>query len=384
MTQRFVSRGLTLAVLAAVSVLAACESGPSKAELEAQRLAAEAAARQPPPIALNDGVAQAASVYVAFLRQMESIQAGGFTDAESIQASIRKGAAYDPAQLSRGMIAYGAVLALQSPEFVAGVRQYAIDPAQRQQIVAQIIADPAYAATLPGAQYAAGLIIETLGKDASAVRAIADGIEQDAYTIQERADPRRRWATAHITNREERLETAKTLSANPMLPSADEAAQLFEAANSGSGLNLTAGTRSPPYTPPVARSLAIAALAALGAAGDEARINTDALVMETNNEFCLNMSKLMLYQCLAASRPSYEDMFCLGRHVVRDLASCTTEATLAPRISVGDPEETGGASTAASAAQTAVEVSTPIQPQVTLAPAPTQTSAAEAVRSPAS
>jgi hypothetical protein len=39
------------------------------------------------------------------------------------------------------------------------------------------------------------------------------------------------------------------------------------------------------------------------------------------------MSKLMLFQCLAASRPSYEDMFCVGRHIVaRDLATCTTEA----------------------------------------------------------
>ena len=59
--------------------------------------------------------------------------------------------AYDADQLSRGLIAYGAIIALQSPEFVAGVQQYAIDPAQRQRMVAQIVADPAYAATLPGA-----------------------------------------------------------------------------------------------------------------------------------------------------------------------------------------------------------------------------------------
>ncbi len=45
--------------------------------------------------------------------------------------SVRKGAAVEAGQLSRGMIAYGAILALQSPEYVAGVRQYAADPAQR-------------------------------------------------------------------------------------------------------------------------------------------------------------------------------------------------------------------------------------------------------------
>ena len=75
-------------------------------------------------------------------------------------------------------------------------------------------------------------------------------------------------------------------------------------------------------------SLAIAALAALGAAGDEARANTEALSIETNAQFCLDMSKLNLFQCLAASRPSYEDMFCVGRHIVRDLATCTAQATV--------------------------------------------------------
>ena len=73
---------------------------------------------------------------------------GGFDSAESIQAALRKGSAYDADQLSRGLIAYGAIIALQSPEFVAGVRQFAVDPVQRQQVVAQIVADPAYAAML--------------------------------------------------------------------------------------------------------------------------------------------------------------------------------------------------------------------------------------------
>ena len=113
-----------------------------------------------------------------------------------------------------------------------------------------------------------------------------------------------------------------------MLPSAEESARLFAAANSGSGLSLAPATQAPPYTPAVVHSLAIAALAALGAAGDEARANTEALSIESNAQFCLDMSKLNLFQCLAASRPSYEDMFCVGRHIVRDLATCTTQATV--------------------------------------------------------
>jgi hypothetical protein len=192
-------------------------------------------------------------------------------------------------------------------------------------MVARIIADPAYAATLPGADAAAGLIVETIGRDSAAMLAIADAVEEDAYTIQGRSDPRRRWATVHIADRDARLQGAKALSAVQMLPSAEESARLFAAANSGSGLAVTPAHAGPPYTPAVVRSLALAALAALGAGGEDARANTEALTVEQNSEFCLNMSKLMLFQCLAASRPSYEDIFCIGRHVARDLATCTAQ-----------------------------------------------------------
>src|SRR5690606_17794751 len=200
-------RGLSLAAIAAVSVLAACATPEP-----------EPAPPPPPPppaVSLNDGVAEAASISVAFMREAGTIKAG-FDTAEAIQAAIRKGASYEPAQLSRGMIAYGSILALQSPEFVQGVRTYAVDPAIRQEMVARIIADPATAATLPGADAAAGLIIEAIGRDSATMLAIAEAVEEDAYTIQARSDPRRRWAVVNIADRDDRLQNAKALSAVQM------------------------------------------------------------------------------------------------------------------------------------------------------------------------
>lgn len=334
MFEAHLRRGLSLAAIAAAAVLASC------ATPEPEPVAPPPPPPPPPAVSLNEGVAHAASIYVAFMREVGTIQAG-FPDAESIQAAIRKGASYEPAQLSRGMIAYGSILALQSPEFVAGVRTFAADPATRQEIINRIITDPAYAATLPGADAAAGLIVATIGRDSAAMLVIADAVEADAYTIQERNDPRRRWATVHITDRVTRLEGAKSLSAVQMLPSAEESARLFAAANSGSGLGMTPASATAPYTPAVIRSLALAALAALGAGGEDARANTEAMVVEQNSEFCLNMSKLMLFQCLAASRPSYEDMFCVGRHVARDLATCTAQG-ITPAPVVASPTAVAG------------------------------------------
>jgi hypothetical protein len=79
---------------------------------------------------------------------------------------------------------------------------------------------------------------------------------------------------------------------------------------------------APPYTPVVVRSLAVAALAALGYADDASLGQVMPILAEPNAANCLNMSKLNLYQCLAVSKPHYEDVFCLGEHVLADTGRC--------------------------------------------------------------
>ena len=315
---------------------------------------------QVPDLVLNEGVAQAAAVYVAFIRDVSSIQAG-FPDAASVQAALRKGAAYEPNQLSRGMIAYGAILALQEPEFVAGLRAYAADPSARRIMIDRIIAEPTAVSTLAGADKAAGLIIDTLGKDSTTMANIAEAVEGDAYTIQERTDPRRSWAITPVPNRPERIQAVKDLSATALLPSPEESARLFAAAHTPGGLGVAGNAARGPYTPAVSRSLAIAALAALGAGGDDYRRNTDALSAEPTTEFCLNMSKLMLYQCMAASRPSYEDMFCVGRHIARDLATCTAQSLTPGPLSIPSAPavEPGGVVTTPEQSTTPAPAQTP-------------------------
>ncbi|MBW8735452.1 MAG: hypothetical protein JF571_14345 [Asticcacaulis sp.] len=70
------------------------------------------------------------------------------------------------------------------------------------------------------------------------------------------------------------------------------------------------------------RSLAIAAVAILGEGGDNNAPNLVALLDEGDGVKCLNMSKLNLYQCLAVAKPYYEDVFCLGQHVLMDTGQC--------------------------------------------------------------
>ncbi|WP_310796458.1 hypothetical protein [[Roseibacterium] beibuensis] len=332
--------GLSVAALAAAFLAGCASDTPTQAEIEAARVAAEAAeiaARAPPRIRLNQSVADAAAVYMSFSRDMAGLE-GGFTNPEQIQEALRRGAAYDPGQISRGLVAYASILALQSPEFVSGVRSLADDQVTRERIVARIVADPGYAATLPGAEVAAGLVMATLSEDINALSRAANSIENDAYAIQAAHDPRRFWGISEVRDREGRLEAAKIRSAQTMTPPAGEATRLYDAAHSGGGaLPVSGAPRKRPYPPAVVNGLALAALAALGYAGENARSNTDALQFDRVSEGCLTMSKLNLFQCLAASRPNYEDMFCLGRHIVRDLATCSRGAAMpAPIVTVSD------------------------------------------------
>lgn len=354
-----------------LALLAGCASNQAEEQrAEQARIAAiqAAALAAPPTVSLNSNVIQEAAVYLDFTRDMATLR-GGFSDAGSIQNALRRGAGYDARQVSRGLVAYAAVLALQSPEFVAGVRANARDRASRNALVDRIVGNPASASSLPGADAAAGLIIATLEADVRELRDAADSVENDAYAIQ--ADGRRDWARVAVPDRESRLNAVRDLSRPSFAPAA-EAARLSAAALSGSGLGVTADRRrAPPYPQSVENALALAALALLDGAGENARANTDALMYDRASLDCFESSKLNLFQCLAASRPSYEDMFCLGRHVVRDLGQCARGAALpAGQVTVGAPTQSR-VDRAAQIAPEPVEIDRPaVAPPAAATPSP--------------
>ena len=73
--------------------------------------------------------------------------------------------------------------------------------------------------------------------------------------------------------------------------------------------------------------MAIAALAALGEAGDANASGVQAIMAEPTTDSCLSLSKLNLYQCLAVAKPNYEDVFCLGQHILIDTGQCMIRAS---------------------------------------------------------
>lgn len=257
-----------------------------------------------------------ASVYRGYMDRTLAISPA-FAEPAQVAQSLKTGAAHEPQQLMRGAIVYGAIAALQDPAYVGAVRKYAADPDQRRQIAYEILKDPAYAVGVAGSASAAGLTIRALGDDAQRMYDQGKAVKQSAYDIQKAA-----WSKAEVTGREARLALAKQLSLTPALADSTEVARLTQASVGALPLSLTPSDVSPPYTPVVVRSLALAALAALGSADEASLEQIMPLLAETNGASCLNFAKMNLYQCLAVAKPNYEDVFCVGEHIMMDTGRC--------------------------------------------------------------
>lgn len=298
-------RSVTLAALAAAALLASCAQPPPPAP-----------PAPPPPVSLSSKLIEQASAYRAYVDHGSAISPD-FTSGQEVSDAVRTGAAYQPDQLLRGAIVYGAVAALQDSAYVAGVRVYAADATQRQKIAYEIMKDPAYAVGITGSASAAGLVIAALGHDGGKLLDQGRLVKQAAYKVQTAA-----WSKSEVAGRDARLLQAKQLSTQPGLGETAETARLQQASVGAAPLGLTGAAVAPPYSPLVIRSLALAALAALGY-GDDASLDTiTPLVTDPSSATCLNMSKLNLYQCLAVAKPYYEDVFCLGQHVLQDTGIC--------------------------------------------------------------
>jgi hypothetical protein len=278
----------------------------------------------PPPITLSLRVIEEASAYRAYMARASAISPA-FADGEAIAQSLKIGAAYEPRRFLRGAVGYAAVVALQDPTFVASLREVANDPAQRREMANQLVANPAYVVSVKGSDRAAGLVTRALRADSLRLFTAGRAVKQAAYDIQHQE-----WSKAHVADQQGRLMLAKTLSSTPGQGFAADAEMLRQASIGAIPLGLTADPKQPPYTPLVIRGLAVAALAALGEGGEEHAAQLDSLLNDPTTSYCLGMAKLNLYQCLAVSKPHYEDVFCLGQHIMMDTGQCLMKGSGAP------------------------------------------------------
>jgi hypothetical protein len=256
--------------------------------------------------------AEAASAFDGYMHAVAQIDAG-FKSGQGVAAALRRASAYDPRQLEEGMIAYGAMAAMQSPRFVYGVMDIAQDPQARRELIEALVADPGSASRLPGAEEASSLASGAILREARPVVENGRALKQASYDVQHQG-----WSIAKASDQPGRLADAKAASQVRVAPREGDMARLL---GQIATVTVESGRLAAP-SPVISHSLALAALAILdGTQGsDDGRL--DQVVSEKDSADCLKMAKLNLFQCLSVAGPEYEDVYCLGQHAVFDTGQC--------------------------------------------------------------
>ncbi len=321
--------------LAAIIVLAALAAGlpslDSLAWAKKHPPVIEAPPPPPPPIGpvgLPDRMIDDAAAYESFLARVTAVPPA-FTGPVQVAAARDLGAAYETKALVRGAVAYGAIAALQAPEFVAAVRAAGPTPEARRLLVNAIIADPTAVFAFAGSDRAAGLARQAIGAAGMRLYNAGTAVKQASYTVQKQA-----WSKTDVLDRVGRLASVKTSSASPMTPAADRSAVLHGAASGLAPMTISADRAAPPYATLLDRALQLAAIAALGEATEDAYDRLGYLTYEETTAECLDRAKRNLFQCLAVAKPNYEDIFCTGQHEMQDTGEC-----LARSVGVAVPLE---------------------------------------------
>jgi hypothetical protein len=278
----------------------------------------------PPPVLLPRSVVELASVYEADTQRVSTVDPAEFTNGDRVAAALKTAEGYETEQFQKGQAAYGAIVALQDPTFVATLREFAKDPQRRSQVANALMADPSYATTFKGSDSAAGLVISVFSDQGKKLIEQGGRIKQSAYDVQHQS-----WSKADVADRPGRLALAKSLSEQRQQAVEVATLRLQQNAKGAEAMGLAGPPVQPPYTPLVARALAVAAMAAIGEGGDEYSPQLTALLDDPAEGQCLHLAKLNLYQCLSVAKPHYEDVFCLGQHAVGETGQCVMKSSVA-------------------------------------------------------
>jgi len=269
--------------------------------------------------ALPQEVVCAATAFQDYMSSAARIDSG-FASGDGVERSLKTGASYQPAQLEEGMIAYGAIAALQDDRFVEGVEQAAGRGDQRAAFAERLIADPYAATQVDGAAEAGQRVASALAAEAAPLVSVGTQVKAAAYTVQHQA-----WSKVTVADATGRLAEVKSLSAVRAAPSEADNQEMMQAlAQADPGA--AGDDAAPRFSPIEAKALALAAESVLGHAQGADRQRLTPLLTENDSAFCFKMAKLNLYQCMAVAGPQYEDIFCLGQHALYDTGQCVDQA----------------------------------------------------------
>ncbi|MEM7661950.1 MAG: hypothetical protein AAF292_06850 [Pseudomonadota bacterium] len=298
-----------------------------------------------------DRISRAAAVYGTYQNDVSGLREKPLSSASDIDSALTNLGGQNAGQLSTGWLAYSAMVAAQSPEFRAAVRDiegfYG-----RDRVMTGMRNDVSYARTLDGGQGAISSALAATQADSRRLSSAAAYVKEQAYTLQGTG-----WAKARIGNANRIAASIETTSKSGRAPDAavvsafqspsiDNA--LSQAGGSGAPslwdgtMDTAAGIRFPSLRNPsltarrhdvklgreqVADRIAtLAAYRVIGVDNQTAGHISSAMA-DTETSSCIRRSQLNLQQCVAASYRQYELPYCISQHALQDVGDCISRVS---------------------------------------------------------
>ena len=298
-----------------------------------------------------DPLSSAAAVYATYQGDVTVLEKNEFDDVDSIQAALTDLGSQNAEQLSRGWIAYSALVASQSSEFRAAVRDIE-GYYGRDAVVRGLQNDVRYARTLNGGSTAVSAALNAGAADAQRLQSTADLVKEQAYSLQAfgwakgklgdsgaiatklRADSLiGRTASNDMTTAFRAPDFSSVLTSAGRTGAPSVWRNVSDAAGQIRGVNISNGVtggsrrRVAPGSEQVADKIAtLAAYRVLGSEGSTAAPVQSAM-SESQTTGCINMAQLNLQQCIAATHQHFEVPFCLGEHALAEIGSCIAKVS---------------------------------------------------------
>ncbi|MEM9617500.1 MAG: hypothetical protein AAF936_06030 [Pseudomonadota bacterium] len=283
----------------------------------------------------DSSLERTAAHYVRFREDVVVIEAMAFDNAGITREAHRRLSAHEPDTLTAGWVAYAALVAADTPEFAEALKKEVKKKKRRGELggkdgfLSNLAQDPSYARKMKGADKAVEAVLAMTMQDGARITSLGEAFKTQAYAMQ-----KTKWGKQRIASSQERLKEAAKFRRNrggasrptfahaidggvvaPSLASAEGhwSADWGQSSNPGRLTESNAQVI-------VDRVLNLAARYSTGSLNAKV---VEVYAKNNKSQRCLEMAKLTLDQCIAATRTPYEEAFCLGEHALNDVSTCT-------------------------------------------------------------
>ena len=299
-------------------------------------------------IGQSDIIARTAASYGSFQSDVGDIHRRGLNSTADVTNALDKLAGQNSAQLSRGWLAYAALIASQSPELRTSVRDV-VSAYGAQTIASGLHADRQYVRRdLNGGEAAVSLAFSALGADSRRLNRTASYFREQAFALQgaswAKTKMRRNEMDSKInsfmaSSRSERAPRGEIVSALQQPASNAAFAQAGRpgapsmwdgTVDARTGIRFpsqTTATRTSSHTPRRGRNANADLIATLAAfrimgAGPELSGQIRATMGEGPMSPCIRSAQLNVNQCIASNAFPFETVDCIGKHAIGEVSAC--------------------------------------------------------------